>query len=227
MARVTCATPVSERAARAHAQKNCLSVILAVASVIARDVDERHGPRMRRLESAAKRIAALIEADLQDSAETVRGHREEVDVQTLFQNVCETLRDRAEAASVTLLVDCAGDRDSIQGDEGALGEALFNLIANAIEATPTGSAVTIHAGRTPLGDHTWCIQDSGDGVAEDMLDALGIPFRTSRIGGSGLGLAVASSIVRDHGGALWLDTIAGRGTTVTIWIPAAEQGVQA
>ncbi|MGZ3418032.1 MAG: sensor histidine kinase [Polyangiales bacterium] len=198
-------------------------MILAVASMVGREVDERHRSRMRRLESAAKRIAALIEADLQDSVNPEPPHRDDVDVQTLFQNVCELLRDRAEAAGVTLLVDCAGGR--LQADAAELGEALFNLIANAIEATPAGNAVTIHAGRTPLGDHAWCIQDSGCGVAEEMIEALGVPFRTSRCGGSGLGLAVASSIVRAHDGALWIDSVPGTGTTVTIWMPAS--GVQA
>jgi signal transduction histidine kinase len=223
MARVTCATPISDRAVRAHAQKNCLSVILAVASMVGREVDERHRSRMMRLESAAKRIAALIEADLHESTSPVPPHRDDVDVQTLFRNVCEMLRDRAEAAGVSLLVECAGGR--LQADEAEVTEALFNLIANAIEATPAGNAVTIQTGHTPLGDHSWCIRDSGCGVSQEMIDALGVPFRTSRCGGSGLGLAVASSIVRAHGGALWIDSVSGAGTTVTIWMPA--QGVQA
>src|SRR5205823_5360362 len=115
---------------------------------------------------------------------------------------------------VSLLLDCAGG--CLRADEAELTEALFNLIANAIEATPAGKEVSLQTSVTPLGDHTWCIRDSGTGVSQEMIDALGVPFRTSRPAGSGLGLAVASSIVRAHGGALWIDSVSGAGTTVTI-----------
>jgi signal transduction histidine kinase len=191
---------------------------MAVAAMVGREVDERHRSRMLRLESAAKRIAALIEADLRESTATVPPHRDEIEVQSLFGNICDLLRDRAEAAGVSLLVECAGG--TVEADEAEITEALFNLIANAIEATPAGNTVTIQTGFTPLGDHSWCIKDSGCGVSQEMIDALGVPFRTSRPAGSGLGLAVASSIVRAHGGALWIDSVSGAGTTVTIWIPA-------
>jgi signal transduction histidine kinase len=207
--------PVSDRAARAHAQKNALSIILAVASLVAPELSEPGRERLERLRAAAKRIAELLNDDLD---ETVSGEAmDEVDVQNLFAVVCGALRDRADAAHVALVVDCHGGH--LRGYEPELREALFNIIANALEATPPGRAVYVDADVTPEGGHLWTIHDSGKGMRREVIDQLGIPHRTTRPGGSGLGVALARAVVTKLGGTLRFHSGRGRGTTATIWLP--------
>ncbi len=209
------ATHVSESAARAHEQKNCLSIILAVASLVTPELSDGSRERMERLRAAAHRIRDLLNADLDESGDGGR----DIEVRRLFDAVCESLRDRAEAASVELVLDCGGG--SLRACEGELREALFNLISNAVEATPPHRSVFIHTEVTADGDQVWSIQDSGVGMRREVLDQIGVPHRTFRRGGSGLGVALARAIVNRHGGSLRFDSIRGRGTTVTIHLPRA------
>lgn len=206
---------ISADAARAHEQKNCLSIILAVASLVTPELSDGNRARMERLRAAAHRIRDLIDPDL-------AGHPfdhvvTEIDVHDLFESVCEMLRDRAEAAQVALLVDCSGG--CVRAVASELREALFNLIANALEATPAGKAVVIHTDTTPEGDQLWSIHDAGVGMPPEVVSQLGIPHRSFRPGGSGLGIALARAIIRRHGGSLRFDSVLGRGTTVSILLP--------
>ena len=103
------ATPVSESAARAHEQKNCLSIILAVASLVTPELSDGTRERMERLRAAAHRIRDLLNADLDESGEGGR----DIEVRRLFDAVCEGLRDRAEAAACARAKGSSGRRSSI------------------------------------------------------------------------------------------------------------------
>lgn len=210
------AAGISDSAARAHEQKNCLSIILAVASLVAPELSSGNRARMDRLRAAAYRIRDLIDPEL--AGHGIDPVVDDVDVHALFDSVCERLRDRAEAAQVRLLVDCTGGH--LRAIEGELREALFNLIANAVEATPAGKAVVIHTDTTPEGDQLWSIHDAGVGMPPEVLAQIGVPRRSFRPGGSGLGVALANAVVLRHGGSLRFDSVHGRGTTVTIFLPS-------
>lgn len=215
MTTMSWAVPVSDRAARAHAQKNCLSIILAVAALVAPELSEVNRERMERLRAAAHRIADLLNDDLDETANDAT--MDEVDVERLFSVVCGSLRDRADAAHVALVVKCQGGH--VHGVELELHEALFNLIANALEATPAGRAVFVDADTTNDGGQRWTIHDSGRGMNREVVDQIGIPHRKFRPGGSGLGVALATAVVNKLGGTLEYDSGLGRGTTVTISLP--------
>jgi signal transduction histidine kinase len=207
--------PVSDRAARAHAQKNCLSIILAVASLVTPELSAENRERMGRLRAAALRIADLLNDDLDETANDAVA--DEIDVERLFSAVCGSLRDRADAAHVALVVKCQGG--CVRGVERDLHEALFNLIANALEATPPGRAVFVDADAAADGGHSWTIHDSGAGMKQEVVDQIGMPHRKVRPGGSGLGVALASAVVHKLGGTLEYDSDVGRGTTVAIRLP--------
>lgn len=206
-------TPVSESAARAHEQKNCLSIILAVASLVTPELSDGGRERMERLRAAAHRMRDLLNADLDEPDDDVC----DVEVKRLFDVVCESLRDRAEAARVELVLACDGGH--LRGRESELREALFNLISNAVEASPPHRSVSVRTETTTNGDQRWTIHDSGEGMRREILDQLGVPRRTFRRGGSGLGVALARAIVHRHGGSMQFDSVCGRGTTVTLALP--------
>jgi signal transduction histidine kinase len=210
---------ISDSAARAHEQKNCLSIILAVASLVTPELSDGSRERMERLRAAAHRIRDLLNADLDESGDGIT----DVDVQRLFDAVCESLRDRAEAADVAIVLECAGG--SVHASEAELREALFNLVSNAVEATAVHRSVVIRTEVTSKGDHVWTIHDSGMGMRREVLDQLGVPYRSFRRGGSGLGVALARAIVNRHGGSLRFESVRGRGTTVIICLP--KGGAQA
>jgi signal transduction histidine kinase len=95
-------------------------------------------------------------------------------------------------------------------------------VLNASEAVVSGARVHLRAGH----DHdslTLSVADSGRGMAAEVRGQAVQPFFTTKPKGMGLGLAMADKVARAHGGALHVDSAPGKGTTVTLRIPAAER----
>jgi signal transduction histidine kinase len=218
---------VSPHAARLHAQKNCLAVILALARTLRPEVAGTLLDRLERLRTAAERLVDLFNADLQElsgkgAAPTADV---EVDVTALLDVVADILGDRAEAVNVPLVISCGGGgRVSARRDE--LVEALVNLVGNAIEASRPGCPVYFDASATPDGDHCWTIQDSAGGMPASVLDRIGAVTSPRRPGGAGFGVAIAVQTIRGHGGDVRFDSAPGRGTTVSIWLPSAGHRIE-
>ena len=119
------------------------------------------------------------------------------------------------------------------GDVGRLDQVLTNLVTNALRHTETGGAVTLFAESTAGGVRI-TVTDSGEGIpAEDLPHIFdrfwrGDPARSHRGGaGGGLGLAIARQLVEAHGGAIEVESEAGRGTRFVIDLPEnADDGPQ-
>ncbi len=216
MAAMPQAAPVSAQAARAHAQRNCLSTILAVASLVAPELSPESVRRIERLRAAAARLSEAVREDVKGGGEDSGGVRD-IEIDRLFADVFDALRDRADAAQVSLLVRSRGGR--LLAVERELREGLLNLIANALEATPKGRTVVVDTAVDSAGGHVWTIQDSGDGMSKEILDGLGEAFRTFRPGGWGIGVPLANAAIQKLDGTLQFESAPGHGTKVTIVIP--------
>jgi signal transduction histidine kinase len=120
-----------------------------------------------------------------------------------------------QAAGVALHLDLAPDLRAIQADPGQLGRALQNLILNAIDAMPSGGALTVrtapHEGGVRLE-----VADTGHGLTQEECDRLFTPYYTTKTHGTGLGLAIVQSVVSDHGGKIGVRSEPGKGTTFVI-----------
>jgi signal transduction histidine kinase len=110
---------------------------------------------------------------------------------------------------------------TIEADPRRIREAILNLIANAIEATPRGGEVIVEV-RAVDESVQVVVRDTGHGMPQDTLRRLGTPFFTTRDEGTGLGVVLARSVVAQHGGSLRYDSEPGRGTTASITLPARQ-----
>jgi len=128
----------------------------------------------------------------------------------------------AEEQSVTLAGVASG---TLQGDPDLLRQALANLVANALEATPAGGTVRVRV-EARDGQAELEVADTGRGIPADELPRLADRFfRTTEAlehkrPGTGLGLAIVQSIARLHGGELRITNEQGRGTTARLRFPA-------
>ena len=208
---------VSARAERAHSMKNCISVIIAIARLIEGELSPRGRERMDRLHAAGVRLSRLVAEDLCEEPRPACSSARPACVATLVHEVMEALIDRAEQARVHLSTECDGG--VLVGDEVSLKEALFNVVANAIEATPSGGQVLVTTTATADEDQVWTIEDAGCGIPIERLSSLGRPFGTSRPGGSGIGFAFTRKVVAEHGGVLHVESAVGGGTIVSVWLP--------
>jgi signal transduction histidine kinase len=113
----------------------------------------------------------------------------------------------------------------VLGDRQHLQQVLLNLVLNAVQAMRAGGTLTIEAqsGRDGV---SLVVADTGAGIPADVLPRVFDPYFTTRTDGLGLGLTIARRIVEAHGGAIELDSQAGRGTRVRLRLPAAPRHPQ-
>jgi signal transduction histidine kinase len=138
------------------------------------------------------------------------------DVGELVSRVLDLTRPECEAHHIRLAVDLAGSC-SIQADEERLRQVLLNMVRNAVEAIRENGTLTVRTlPANAAGNLCIEIEDDGPGFPEDapVFDA----FFTTKAQGTGLGLAIAHSIVRDHGGAITVDSQPGR-TIFRLFLP--------
>lgn len=112
--------------------------------------------------------------------------------------------------------------DSIEGEllcnRDTLVGALLNLVENAVQASAGRTRLKIHAYRR--GDNLrLCVSDNGDGMDKAALARIGEPFFTTKTTGTGLGLAVVTSVARAHQGGVQYRSRVGRGTCATVTLP--------
>ncbi|MEO6002869.1 MAG: ATP-binding protein [Opitutus sp.] len=109
-------------------------------------------------------------------------------------------------------------------------QAVRNVVLNAVQAMPNGGTLVVRLDndgndRVPLRTGRFVrlsISDSGDGISEEILPRIFDPYFSTRKSSSGLGLATVYSIVTKHGGRVEAASTPGKGTTLTLWLPAAE-----
>jgi signal transduction histidine kinase len=113
----------------------------------------------------------------------------------------------------------------LNADPGMVRQMLRNLIANAVDFTPAGGAVSVAFAADSEGGLRLSVIDSGTGIAAEHLPKLTEPFyrvapTTRKPGGAGLGLALVEAMMVAHGGSLIVESRVGIGTTATLCFPA-------
>jgi signal transduction histidine kinase len=149
-----------------------------------------------------------------------------VDLPRVIQACVKLIEERATAAAIVLASEIAPDLPPIRADERKLKQILINLLSNAVKFTPAGGRVTIGAHADGARGIAIVIADTGIGIAADDIPKALSPFTqldnsmSRRFEGTGLGLPLADSLTRLHGGTLTLASDVMRGTTVTVALPA-------
>jgi PAS domain S-box-containing protein len=123
---------------------------------------------------------------------------------------------------------------SAEVDEGQLGQVVSNLVLNAVQAMGGAGTVEVVADNVTVGPQDdpvlprgrcvrIAVRDTGCGIPRENLQRMFEPYFTTKAGGSGLGLAVTYSVVRQHGGHIGATSEVGQGTTFTVHLPASGE----
>jgi signal transduction histidine kinase len=148
-----------------------------------------------------------------------------VDIRETMIAAAEGVQDRTVSGGVTLDIKAPSNIGSFIADKLRLRQILFNLLANALNFSPPGSAVTLHAERRPEAI-VFSVTDTGPGIPPDMQEKVFDWFETHSLGsryrGPGIGLSLVRSFVELHGGEVTITSALGQGTTVTCTFPLAE-----
>ena len=211
----------------AHDLRTPLSIIIGYLEALHSGVLDSSPARIEAMYTEARHLQHLVE-DLRTlslaDAGTLTLHRQSLSPQALLERAANTYQLSAQQKNIDLQVQVDANIPDLQIDPERMAQVLGNLLSNALRYTPTGGRITLTAKRS-AGPVQLQIQDTGVGIAPEarphIFDRLyrGDAARTEATGESGLGLAIAKSIVEAHGGTIVVDSEVGRGTTFTITLP--------
>jgi PAS domain S-box-containing protein len=217
----------------AHDFNNLLQAILGYAQLMKQNLANGE---------LIERSLSVVESAAMDGAETVRRIQTfarlrpdeqfiRVDINQIVQDAIAITRPRWEEniahenRPLELRLDLRAT-ESPQGRPAILTEALTNLILNAMDAMPHGGTLTLATQDTPGRDVRVTVADTGIGMSESVRQRIFEPFfSTKGEAGSGLGLSMAYSIVRRHGGEIRVDTAPAAGTTFTLIFPIGPESL--
>nr|MBC7245482.1 HAMP domain-containing protein [Chloroflexota bacterium] len=219
----------------AHELRTPLSVLQGNLQAILDDVYALDKAEIASLYDQTRLLARLVD-DLRELALADAGKLQmnlvPTDVGKILLNTSEYLTPAAGAQKVTLTVQVPDDLPLVHADPDRVAQVLHNLLVNALRHTHEGGSIAVSASTTEEGVEI-AVSDTGEGIAPEDL-----PFVFERFwradpsrsrnkhwpGGSGLGLSIAQSLVKAHGGRIWAESTLGKGSTFHFTLPLAQNG---
>ena len=181
--------------------------------------DERH-EALERIQREGERVNSLI-GDILLISRPPRLNLAPCDIVGILEELVGQRKHKATAQGVEILTDFAPNLPEVRVDQMRLVQAFSNLVANALEAMPSGRQLRI-AARGPVpgeGQVRYLevvLEDNGLGIKEEELPKIFQPFYTTKARGTGLGLPIAQRIIEEHKGELTVESREGEGTKVTV-----------
>lgn len=215
----------------AHDFNNVLTGIMANISFAQVLIEPGHraGKPLAEAEKASRRAAELAQ-QLLTFARGGEPNKKVVSVQHLIREAVSLM---LRGSNVKPVLNVPDTLHSLIADEGQISQVLNNLIINAAQAMPGGGTLTITAENTiiltgnnfglPAGTYIRIeLHDEGCGISPENLSKIFDPYFSTKIAGTGLGLASAYSIILRHGGLIGVHSDIGQGTVFTIHLPSID-----
>jgi len=222
----------------AHELNNPLTSVIGYAQLLQEELRDGvvDGPEaadqlahdLRRIAEESERAARIVR-NLLAFARRQSAARAEQDIADVLNRVLALRAYEFRLNAIELRTDFEPGLPPVLGDGGQLQQALLNLILNAEQAMRSRPVRRIEVGarRVPnAGAIELFITDTGHGIPDENVRRIFDPFFTTReVGeGTGLGLSICYGIVRDHGGAISVESRVGQGTTFRLLLPARTAG---
>ncbi|MCF8142364.1 MAG: cell wall metabolism sensor histidine kinase WalK [Deltaproteobacteria bacterium] len=193
----------------------------------AQALGEKDRDLLRAAHEEVHRMKALVN-DLLDLSKIEAGRIElefeSVPVPTLFGHVEAVFKSQTDMKQVSLTSEPTEELPKVRADANKITWVLTNLISNALRYVSKGGHIRLSAHR--IGPHVHLsVRDDGPGISPEYQSRIFqkfIQIKGQEAGGTGLGLAICKEIVRAHGGAIWVESSAGQGSTFTFTLPVAQ-----
>ena len=222
----------------AHDLGNLLMPITLGVKVLRRrlqQTDDKIDQVLTMIQKSAERGGNMVEQVLA-FARGVEGERVALQLGSIVEEI-EGITDETFPESVTVRTALADDLPQVVGDATQIQQVLMNLCVNARDAMPDGGTLSIKAQAVELtedeaertidaepGSYVCVrVEDTGEGMPEDVMDKIFEPFFSTKEEGegTGLGLSTAYSIVQSHDGFIDVDSEKGHGTTFWVYLPVS------
>ncbi|HOW86522.1 MAG TPA: ATP-binding protein [Candidatus Aminicenantes bacterium] len=208
----------------AHEIKNPLTPIQLSAEHVLKVYEDRRGDFDKALRESMSYIVGEVEnlrriaTEFMEIARDTTVRKEPVDLRRVLEEVLDPYR-RLLAERIRIALAAEGDDFLARGDAGKLKTAFRNVVANAVEAIGARGEVAVRVGRR--GDRfVVTVSDTGAGMSPETAARIFDLYFSTKDAGTGLGLPITKKIIEEHGGAVRVESRPGRGTTVTLELPA-------
>jgi signal transduction histidine kinase len=216
----------------AHDLRTPLTVISGYIESLRDGVLKPSAARYDAMYNEAQHLLRLVEdlrtLSLADTGE-LKLNRQPVSARALLERLAAAYHHRAEQQNVSLWVQTEPDLPDIDVDPERMVQVLGNLISNALRYTPSGGQIRLSA-RSQANAMQLAVKDTGTGIAPEALPHIFNRFyradesRQQQNGESGLGLAIAKSLIELHGGQIAVESELGQGSTFTVVLPGRLPG---
>jgi signal transduction histidine kinase len=222
----------------AHNFNNIIAAILGYSEMIEPQLARgtRPAQHIDEIRRAAERGRDLVDNILAFGRRT-DAHVRPMQVRTLLEESASFLR-ASLPSNVDLVVEDVPVDVAVSGEPAQLQQVILNLCANAAQAMEDGGCIRVAAkqeevagflrmsdGELSPGRYVrLAVSDNGRGFDERVARRMFEPFFTTRLAGTGLGLATVREIVRDHDGVINVQSQPGRGSRFEVWLPATAAG---
>jgi signal transduction histidine kinase len=224
------ATVGSMAAKMAHEIRNPLGSITLNLSLVDKEIArlaETNGHSaeeghllMQEIGSEVHRIQHVIDDYLQ-FARLPKPQRQPLAMNTLLEQRLAFMLGTFEQARVKLRTEFDPALVAVHADADQIWEAVLNLVQNSLEAMPDGGELFVSTRREDK-QALLRVTDTGAGINPEQLALVFRPFFTTKTAGTGLGLALVQQIAVENGGYIECDSVEGRGSTFTIFLPLTE-----
>ena len=213
----------------AHELNNPLAVLLGNVELLDEDVPEALRPRLHSMQESIKRAERIVQG-LLTFARKRPLQRQQVQLAQLLDKVLDVAAADLKLGRIVVETHMAPNLPAIWADGYQLQQVLLNLVMNAKQAMDDVDGerrLRIRMERAePDGVHI-SVEDSGRGVAPELLPTIFDPFVTTRgVRGTGLGLSISYGIIREHGGHISVESPPGSGARFSIELPVGAPAVE-
>jgi signal transduction histidine kinase len=209
----------------AHEIRNPLSTIKASAEMLSKNVDTG-GPVAHEMagfiSSEVDRTNALVTRFL-DFARPLALRLEKAEIGEVIDEAVAEVEKHTPPLPVSIYKNYSPDIPPFLVDRQLIERVLYNLLLNAAQASPPHGSVTVKTSQSN-GTVEISVIDRGSGIAPKDRESIFNPFFTTKSSGVGLGLAIVSKIVDEHGGQIAVESEPGAGSVFRVFLPFRENG---
>jgi signal transduction histidine kinase len=206
----------------AHELRNPLGTIRGSAEMLTKNIggeNEIARELAGFISSEVDRTNSLITRFL-EFARPLRLRLSKTDLGLVIDSAIAELERHNPPLPVTLIRNYSPDIPALELDGELMQRVFYNLLLNATQATPAGGTVTVKT-RAANGTVEAAVIDRGSGIAPEHLENIFNPFFTTKTDGVGLGLAIVSKIIDEHGGRVTVDSEIGKGSVFRVFLPVS------
>jgi two-component system sensor histidine kinase HydH len=204
-----------------HEIKNPLMVI----GGLAHQVENKEGEpslkeKLHIIQSEVQRLENFL-GDLRDFTRPVTPVMQKTDLNEVIHDVDTLMKEEAKNRGINLVERLDPKLPTLTADPNQMKQVVLNLVKNAFEAMESGGRLVLASGADD--NQVWfSVEDTGNGMPQEVLEKIFNPFFTTKKKGTGLGLAVINKIINDHRGSVSVESLPDQGTTFRIMLPVTS-----